>query len=205
MTNLPMFPLGSVLFPYLPLQLRVFEERYLVMLSRILADEPAEFGVVLIERGQEVGGGEHRFRYGTVAQITQLAASDGFVGVLAQGERRVEVLEWLDEDPYPEALIRNIPELEWDDDLYPLREEAEQAVRRALALASEFTDQAWSPDVELSEDPTAAAWQLAGITPVGPLDQVALLQSTTMEGLLTAVLVYTAAAVDSFRSPWPEE
>ncbi len=200
-----MFPLGSVLFPYLPLQLRVFEERYLVMLSRILADEPAEFGVVLIERGQEVGGGEHRFRYGTVAQITQLAASDGFVGVLAQGERRIEVLEWLEEDPYPEALIRDIPELDWDDDLYPLREEAEQAVRRALALASEFTDQAWSPDVELSEDPTAAAWQLAGITPVGPLDQIALLRSTTMEGLLTAVLVYTAAAVDSFRSPWPEE
>ena len=200
-----MFPLGSVLFPYLPLQLRVFEERYLVMLSRILADEPAEFGVVLIERGQEVGGGEHRFRYGTVAQITQLAASDGFVGVLAQGERRIEVLEWLDEDPYPEALIRDLPELDWDDDLYPLREEVEQAVRRALALASEFTDQAWSPDVELSEDPTAAAWQLAGITPVGPLDQIALLRSTTMEGLLTAVLVYTAAAVDSFRSPWPEE
>ena len=200
-----MFPLGSVLFPYLPLQLRVFEERYLVMLSRILADEPAEFGVVLIERGQEVGGGEHRFRYGTVAQITQLAASDGFVGVLAQGERRVEVLDWLEEDPYPEAVIRDVPELDWDDDLFPLREEAEQAVRRALVLASEFTDQAWSPDVELSEDPTAAAWQLAGITPVGPLDQIALLRSTTMEGLLTAVLVYTAAAVDSLRSPWPEE
>ena len=205
MTNLPMFPLGSVLFPYLPLQLRVFEERYLVMLSHILADEPAEFGVVLIERGQEVGGGEHRFGYGTVAQITQLAASDGFVGVLAQGARRVEVLEWLEEEPYPAAVIRDVPELDWDDDLFPLREEAELVVRRALALASEFTDQAWSPDVELSEDPTAAAWQLAGITPVGPLDQVALLRSTTMEGLLTAVLVFTAAAVESFRSPWPEE
>ncbi len=205
MTNLPMFPLGSVLFPYLPLQLRVFEERYLIMLSRILADEPAEFGVVLIERGQEVGGGEHRFGYGTVAQITQLAASDGFVGVLAQGERRVEVLDWLEEDPYPEAVVRDIPELDWDDNLFPLREEAELAVRRALALASEFTDQAWSPDIELSEDPTAAAWQLAGITPVGPLDQIALLRATTMEGLLSAVLVYTAAAVESFRSPWPDE
>lgn len=63
MADLPMCPLGSVLFPYLqlPLQLRVFEERYLVMLSRILVNEPAEFGVVLIERGQEVGGGEQRF------------------------------------------------------------------------------------------------------------------------------------------------
>lgn len=205
MTKLPMFPLGSVLFPYLPLQLQIFEERYLVMLSRILADEPAEFGVVLIERGQEVGGGEHRFGFGTVAQITQLAASDGFVGVLAQGDRRVEVVEWLEEDPYPEAVIREIPELAWDDDLFPLREEAEKVVRRALALASEFTDQAWSADVELSDDPTAAAWQLAGITPVGPLDQITLLRSNTMEGLLSAVLVCGAAAVESFSSPWSEE
>ncbi|HEY8912041.1 LON peptidase substrate-binding domain-containing protein [Lacisediminihabitans sp.] len=71
MADLPMFPLGSVLFPYLPLQLRVFEERYLVMLSRILVNEPAEFGVFLIERGQEVGGGEQRFPLGTVAQVTE--------------------------------------------------------------------------------------------------------------------------------------
>jgi Lon protease-like protein len=61
-TDLPMFPLGSVLFPHMPLPLRVFEERYLVMLSRILADDPAEFGVVLIERGQEVGGGDRATR-----------------------------------------------------------------------------------------------------------------------------------------------
>ncbi|MDQ1570131.1 MAG: uncharacterized protein QOF79_805, partial [Actinomycetota bacterium] len=68
-STLPMFPLGSVLFPYMPVVLSVFEDRYLVMLSRILQDEPSEFGVVLIERGQEVGGGEHRFTFGTVAQI----------------------------------------------------------------------------------------------------------------------------------------
>ncbi len=205
MTTLPMFPLGSVLFPHLPLQLRVFEERYLVMLSRILVDEPAEFGVVLIERGQEVGGGEHRFGFGTVARITQLEASEGSVGVLAQGERRVEVVEWLGEEPYPEAVVRLVPELDWDDDLFPLRDEVEKVVRRSLALASEFTDQAWSPDVELSNDPTAAAWQLAGITPVGPLDQITLLRSTTMEGLLGSVLLCAAAAVESFSSPWAEE
>lgn len=205
MTSLPMFPLGTVLSPYLPLQLRVFEERYLVMLARILNEEPAEFGVVLIERGQEVGGGEHRFGFGTVAQIVQLEVSDGFVGLVAQGDRRFEVSEWLAEDPYPVAIVREVSGLDWDDDLYPLREKAESAVRQTLALASEFVDQAWSPDVELSEDPTAAAWQLAGITPVGPMDQISLLRATTMEGLLTGVLEYTTAAAESFRAPWPDE
>ena len=204
-TTLPMFPLGSVLFPYMPLQLRVFEDRYLVMLSRILKEEPAEFGVVLIERGQEVGGGERRFRYGTVAQITELEASEGFVGVTAQGERRIEIVDWLAEDPHPQATVRNLDALDWDDDLLPLRERAEQAVRRALALASEFADQLWPSTVELSRDPTAAAWQIAGIAPLGALDQIALLRSTSMEQLLTGVIDYTQEAMDSLSAPWPDE
>ncbi|MFI5429856.1 LON peptidase substrate-binding domain-containing protein [Aeromicrobium sp. UC242_57] len=55
--------------PAMPLSLRVFEPRYLQMLQDILPDQTAEFGVVLIERGQEVGGGEKRFDVGTVAQV----------------------------------------------------------------------------------------------------------------------------------------
>ncbi|WP_051973399.1 LON peptidase substrate-binding domain-containing protein [Cryobacterium sp. MLB-32] len=205
MTSLPMFPLGSVLFPYMPLQLRVFEERYLVMLSRVLQSEPAEFGVVLIERGQEVGGGEHRFRYGTVARITQVGADGSVVALLAQGDRRVEVVEWLTEDPHPLAEVREVADLEWDDSLLPLRTEAEQTVRRALARASEFVDQQWAADVELSHDPVAAIWQLAAIAPVGALDQITLLQSSTAEALLTAVIDLTVLASASLGDEWPGE
>jgi Lon protease-like protein len=200
-SGLPMFPLGTVLFPHMPLQLRVFEQRYLMMLARILESEPAEFGVVLIERGQEVGGGEHPFSTGTVAQVVELVAPEGFVGLVAQGDRRIEVVEWTDDAPYPQAVVRELPPLEWDDALTPLRVLAEQTVRRTLALASEFTDDAWSADVALSEDPVEAAWQLAGIAPVGPLDQVAMLRSTTMGGLLRSIFDHTEAAADAFRIP----
>jgi hypothetical protein len=199
-----MFPLGSVLFPYLPLHLRVFEERYLVMLSRMLERDQAEFGVVLIERGQEVGGGEHRFGCGTVAQITELGAQEGYVVLVAQGERRFEVLEWLAEAPYPSARVTELAELEWDEELRGARQQAEQLVRRTLAQASEFTEQQWPADVELSDDPVAAAWQLAGIAPLGPLDQVALLRSTSMAQLLAGVVDSTTAAAESFTAPWPE-
>lgn len=200
-----MFPLGSVLFPYMPLPLRVFEERYLVMLSKILQDEPSEFGVVLIERGQEVGGGEQRFAVGTVAQVTELEAAEGFIGLLAQGERRFEVLEWLEEDPYPHARIRELEPLEWTDDLEPLRERAERDVRRFLALASEFSDQQWSASVELSTSPIASSWQLAGIAPISEIDQVNLLRSTSVKELLESVIDLTAGAEASFRASWPEE
>ena len=205
MTDFPMFPLGSVLFPHMPLPLRVFEERYLVMLSRILSDEPSEFGVVLIERGQEVGGGEQRFTVGTVAQIQQLDATEDFVVLVAQGERRIEILEWLEEDPHPVARVRDIPDLVWNDEFLPLKQRAEEAVRRTLRLASESTDQLWSPDVEISDDPAAAAWQLAAVAPIGALDQIALLRSETMEALLTSLIELVDSAEQSLRTPLPDE
>ncbi|MBK4347313.1 LON peptidase substrate-binding domain-containing protein [Lacisediminihabitans sp. G11-30] len=208
-----MFPLGSVLFPHMPVLLRVFEDRYLIMLSRILKSEPAEFGVVLIERGQEVGGGEHRFPIGTVAQIAQLQTTDALVGLVAEGDRRIEVVNWLDDDPYPRAEIRVLDELVWDDALQPVRERAEQTVRRALAVASEYSDQAWSATVELSDDPVAAVWQLAAIAPLGPMDQVTLLRSVSMRQLLDTVIELTLAAAltlaadgdDDSDEEWPGE
>lgn len=205
MTDLAMFPLGSVLFPHMPLRLRVFEERYLVMLANILADEPAEFGVVLIERGQEVGGGEQRFGVGTVARILQLDAPEGVVGLVAQGERRIEVVDWLDEEPYPRATVRELPALTFDEGLRELRDEAEQVVRRTLAVATEYSDGVWPPDISLSDDPVESAWQLAAITPVGELDQIRLLRSTTMAGLLTAVIELSADASESLRANWPDD
>lgn len=199
---MPMFPLGSVLFPAMPTALRIFEERYIVMLSSVLQDEPSEFGIVLIERGSEVGGGEQRFPVGTIAQIAQVQASEGFIGLVAQGTRRIEVEEWLDDDPYPRAKVRDLPELEWHDALGPLFDEAESTVRRALAQASEFVEQQWGADVELSADRVEAMWQLAGIAPVGPLDQVKLLGVPDSETLLRQLIDAANDAVEMLAVTW---
>ncbi len=204
MTELPMFPLGSVLFPFMPLQLRVFEERYLVMLASILDSDGPEFGVTLIERGQEVGGGEHRFAIGTVAQVTELEAREEFIALAAQGERRIAVEQWLDEDPYPHATVSVLDELVWDDSLEPLRLEAEKTVRRTLAVASEFSEQLWAAVVELSDDPVQSSWQLAGIAPVGQLDQLRMLRSESVEQLLTTIIEVSTDAEEGFRLTWNE-
>ncbi|MEY2847931.1 MAG: hypothetical protein RI885_596 [Actinomycetota bacterium] len=204
MTELPMFPLGSVLFPYMPLQLRVFEERYLVMLAAILDSEGPEFGVTLIERGQEVGGGEHRFAIGTVAQVTELEAREEFIALAAQGERRITVEQWLEEDPYPHATVTVLDELVWDADLEPLRQEAEKTVRRTLAVASEFSEQLWAAVVQLSDDPMESSWQLAGIAPVGQLDQLKMLRAETTEQLLRTIIEVSNDAEEGFRLTWNE-
>ena len=190
-----MFPLSSVLFPYMPLRLRVFEERYLIMLAELLKNEDAQFGVVLIERGWEVGGGEQRFDLGTIAEIIQLGAQEGVVGLVAQGGRRFDVTQWLKDAPHPRAEISEIADLEWDIGLWQLREETEQLVRRTLAVASEFAGNVWPADIELSPDPAAAAWQLAAIAPLNALDQVRLLRAGSFEELLGRVSELTQEVV----------
>ncbi|HUF84321.1 MAG TPA: LON peptidase substrate-binding domain-containing protein [Acidimicrobiia bacterium] len=102
---LPMFPLGSVLFPHALLPLHVFETRYRALTEACLAGD-GEFGVVLIERGSEVGGGDTRFTVGTVARILEAGRlPDGRYVLAAVGTRRLRVRRWLPEEPYPQADI----------------------------------------------------------------------------------------------------
>jgi uncharacterized protein len=205
MPVIAMFPLRAVLFPYMPLALRVFEERYRVMLARVLAEESAEFGVVLIERGSEAGGGEQRFDVATVAEIHEIGAIDDDIAVVARGERRVEVVEWLDDDPHPLAIVRDIPDLEWDEAIRPLREQAELVVRRAVARASEFVELPWNSDAEISDDPVESSWQLAGMAPIGQLDQLALLRSTSLRQLLTKLMEFTIDSGETIAAAFVDD
>ncbi|MEO6114902.1 MAG: LON peptidase substrate-binding domain-containing protein [Pseudolysinimonas sp.] len=199
--ELPMFPLGSVLFPAMPLVLRVFEPRYLAMLSEILPNEPSEFGVVLIERGQEVGGGEHRFEVGTVARMTQLESGEGVIALIAQGTRRIRVVEWLPDNPYPRALVEHLDELVWDEAFTAQRESVEQVVRRTLAIGAEFGEAAYAATVELDDDPMDAVWQLAAVTPLNELDQLHLLGMESVPELLSELEALARAAADTFSAP----
>lgn len=205
MPVMPMFPLGSVLFPDMPLSLRVFEERYLVMLSELVTADDGRFGVVLIERGFEVGGGEQRFGVGTAAEVIQLGADSGVVGLVAQGGDRFRVQEWLPDAPYPRAEVEILPPLVWEDRLEPLRAETERLVRRSIAQASEFSEISWPANVELTEEPVAALWQLTAIAPLTAMDQVALLRATSAEELLTLLARLTSEAAVVWQAAWPPE
>jgi len=202
-----MFPLGSVLFPGMPLTLHVFEPRYRALVAACVAGaergEPPEFGVVLIERGAEVGGGDQRFAVGTVARLTQVAElPDGRYATMAVGTRRVAVRSWLGEDPFPRAEVEALDEAHFDPGLDgPLLERAEAQVRRCLALKHQLAEPAFPADVDLDADPAAAAWQLAAIATIGELDQLALLGSPSCTELLSQLhdLALEEAAVLAFR------
>ena len=182
-TPRPMFPLESVLLPGALLPLHVFEPRYRALV-RDCIDADGTFGVVLIERGSEVGGGDVRTDVGTLARIIRVEElPDGRFGVMAVGVRRVRVESWLPDDPYPRAEVADWP----DDEDEPGERDAVLAalaeggdvlalLRRAAALRAELGDVGALPaDLRLADDPAAASYQAVALAPLGPADRQELL------------------------------
>jgi hypothetical protein len=195
-----MFPLGTVLLPAMPLSLRIFEERYLKLLGDLVTSDNPEFGVVLIERGQEVGGTDKRMNIGTIASVTNIGTLDEFYGLESVGAQRFRVNAWLPDDPYPLADVDLLPDLIWDDSLAPARVHLETKVRSLLAFASEFGDLQYGTDTEFSDDPIDACWQMAGVLPIGQLDHRDLLQSVSAEELISRTLEIVNTADETLRS-----
>jgi uncharacterized protein len=183
MTTMAMFPLGTVLVPGGVLPLHIFEPRYRQMVKDCMAGD-AEFGVTLITRGNEVGGGELRTDVGTVAKIAEIAElDDGRYALIAVGVRRITVSSWLPDDPYPRADVEEWPDVDeqdgasatGDDDLSVAVDGAMTQLRRVLALASEAGDDVSPATTEVSDDPVLATYHASALAPVGPADRYRLL------------------------------
>ncbi|MDJ0769466.1 MAG: LON peptidase substrate-binding domain-containing protein [Ilumatobacter sp.] len=203
---MPMFPLGSALLPGAFLPLHVFEPRYRQMIKDILADDvnPPEFGVTMIERGFEVGGGDERTEVGTVARILDIEVTDdGRYGVASVGARRIRVNRWLPDDPYPLADVDDWP----DDGAVPddvgeristLHDRVKELNESVRALG-ELTPPA---DSEISDEPELAVYHLGALAPLGPADRYRMLACPGLAERLDvlAAALDDAAAVLEFRS-----
>jgi hypothetical protein len=202
MRELAMFPLGTVLIPGGFLPLRVFEPRYLQMLEDILPD-PAEFGVVLIERGSEVGGGDTRNAVGTLAKIAEARhGPDGHWALVVFGRERIRVVRWLEDDPYPRAMVESWPDPPEGVVPSDVVEEVLVRLRRVLALRAEAGLPGAPIDVKLPADDELLSLFAASAAGCGPADLQRLLcvestgsrlaecgtlleeQQTLLEGLL---------------------
>jgi uncharacterized protein len=206
---MPMFPLGTALLPGSVLPLHVFEPRYRQLVHDILADDAdhAEFGVVMIARGREVGGGDVRNDVGTVARVLDMRAlPDGRYALAAVGGDRLRVNTWLPDDPYPLADIDPWP----DEDLGQLDiaevsetianlHERVRAINDEVRALGEMTP---PPDTEISGDPHLSLYHLGSLAPLGPADRQRMLEAATLAERLEvfAAALDDAAAVVRFRS-----
>lgn len=199
-----MFPLGTALLPGEPLPLRIFEPRYRTMLGDCLAaGDPARFGVVLIARGSEVGGGDVRHDVGTFAEIDSVdRLPDGRATLVAFGARRFRVLEWLSDDPYPRARVEVLPDFVFDAGQ---RARLSMLGMRIRDLVGDFArargvDPTQLQDVfggnDADTEPVATLYRWVASLPTGPLDRQRLLEARDVD----AGLDILADAADGFEA-----
>jgi ATP-dependent Lon protease len=171
-----MFPLSTVLFPHAELPLHVFEPRYKTLVDDVLAGD-GEFGVVLITAGSEVGGGDRRADVGTLVKVSMSAPfEDGRWLLVTKAIERIRVVEWLDDDPYPQAMVERLESPEFVGP-FDLLGRAAAVVRRIRMLLSELDDgPCTSIEFDFGDDPTLATWTACTMAPLGLLDSQHLLE-----------------------------
>lgn len=195
-----MFPLESVLLPGDDLPLRIFEPRYTALVRDCLDSDDPRFGVVLISRGREVGGGEGRCEVGALAKIAEcIDAGVGRYVLSCRVGERIRVSDWLPDDPYPRAAV-----WAWPDErgTSPVTGAQLRDVEdRVLALFERIADvrgvELPPRAVLLGEPPPGDAgnwlYALASRVPMGPADRYAVLAAPSAADRLVALL----EAVDS--------
>lgn len=189
-----MFPLGSVLLPGEPLPLHIFEPRYQEMLRDCLATEDPSFGVVLIARGHEAGGGDVRHDVATRAHIVaHQDIGDGRFLVECVGGERIRVDAWLEDDPYPRADVRPWPDHpeDWvtESEFAELQEQI-RALYRLIGTLAEAEGSTPPDDPEFSELPAASGerlFRLAAQVPMGQSDRQDVLEALGASDRLQAL------------------
>jgi uncharacterized protein len=188
--TMPLFPLGTVLYPGLVLPLHIFEERYRRMVRDLLdGPEPQLFGVIAIRKGRETGvdGVSALYEIGCTARVRRVRErEDGRFDLVAVGARRFRLLGLDHSQPYLRAEIDLLAEETGDEAAAAL---AVQAVQRTFreyldALAEHGGARVDVPD--LPHEPVLLSYLVAASMIVDLSDRQVLLAQPDAAGRLAA-------------------
>ncbi len=197
--ELAMFPLESVLLPGEELPLRIFEPRYAALVRDCLSSLEPRFGVVLIARGREVGGGEERYDVGVVAEIVECVNIGACRYALrCQMGQRIRVLDWLPDDPYPRATVRDWPDEPGDPVSGAQLRDIEDRMmalfeRVAVAQGARTPERDDMLGRDSMSDVGKRLYALASRLPIGPADRYSVLSAPSAAARSAAL----SDAVDS--------
>lgn len=178
---LPLFPLEQVvLFPGMSLPLRIFEERYKVMIGACQVTDQL-FGVVLIRNGQEVGDPAEPEHTGCTARMVRVdRIPDGQMHILTIGEQRFRLSSAARVMPegYLVADVQMLPEptsVTIDPDLMSTLKAEFTRYQQAILGLTGRTDPAAAP--ELPSDPTRLSYRIASTLYVDSRERQQLLET----------------------------
>jgi uncharacterized protein len=189
-TTMPLFPLGTVLYPGLLLPLHIFEERYRRLVRDLLdGPEPQEFGVIAIRKGRETGveGVSALYEIGCAAALRQVARhDDGRFDVVVAGTQRFRLLGLDQSRPYLQGEIELLAEETGDEAAAALTARAVQRAFRDYldALATQGAARVDVPD--LPDEPVLLSYLVAASVIVDLSDRQVLLAEPDAAGRLAA-------------------
>ncbi|VAW83924.1 Uncharacterized protein, similar to the N-terminal domain of Lon protease [hydrothermal vent metagenome] len=170
--RIPLFPLHSVLFPGGALPLRVFETRYLDMISQCMRSQSG-FGICLISDGSEVGDAATPFNVGTLVEISYFQQlKDGCLGITARGKQRFRILS--SEVQSNQLTLADIELLPFVDEL-ALPEEFSDF----CGVLSNIFEELGHPYTSLPKSYHSATWvsaRLAELLPIGLKEKQTMLE-----------------------------
>lgn len=170
--KIPLFPLHTVLYPGGPLPLRIFEPRYLDMISACLKND-SPFGVVLIKDGSETGDAR-TYDVGTLAHIDDwYQGSDGLLGITAIGEQRFRLLQSMRQN---DGLIIGEVELLATDAPQEMPEEF-RPLAQILAGVLDDLGKLYESLEKNYEDAGWVAYRFAEILPISPQQKQSCLET----------------------------
>lgn len=201
---LPLFPLGTVLYPGLLMPLHIFEDRYRQLVGDLLAGpEPRQFGVIAIRKGRETGvdGVSALYEIGCVATLRQVTEHDnGRFDVMTVGTQRFRLLELDESRPYLQGHVDLIAEESGDEAAAAGAAQSVQVAFRAYlgALAAQGAVRVSVP--ELPDEPVLLSYLVASSVIVDLSDSQLLLAEPDALLRLTAERVLLAKETGILRS-----
>ncbi|TMC69049.1 MAG: peptidase S16 [Chloroflexi bacterium] len=185
---LPLFPLGTVLFPGALMPLHIFEPRYRLLIRRC-AERQRPFGIVLIRSGTEVGAGAEPYGVGTEAKIVARSPlPDGRSYIVTRGERRFAVEDLIaDAEPYLVGRVRYLDEPEGDraaDHARAALDALGTYLLAVVAVTDDMRGERALADELRGAPPADLAYRIAGSLAVNAPQQQALLELETASARL---------------------
>ncbi|MGE3468165.1 MAG: LON peptidase substrate-binding domain-containing protein, partial [Pyrinomonadaceae bacterium] len=180
---------NTTLFPDTVVPLAVGRERSTRAVESSLATEEKLLACITT-KAENVTGDDAKpadiYTIGTLVNIKRMMRTDGVMQLIVQGMRRFEIIEWTAEQPYLKARIQMLPDLRRvdEEEVEALKRNIHGMIQEALALLPQVP-----PEIRVAvtsqQDPVQLSYFLASVLDLGTETEQKMLESSTVDGLLT--------------------
>ena len=180
---------NTTLFPETVVPLAVGRERSMRAVESSLSTEEKLLATITTKSDNVTGDEakyEDLYKIGTIVNVKRMMRNEGVMQLIVQGMDRFEIKEWLTEEPYLKARVEILPGLRRvdEEEIEALKRNIQGMIQQALALLPQVP-----PEIRMAvmtqQDPVQLAYFLASVLDLGTETEQKMLESSTVDGLLT--------------------